>query len=228
MNKILPPCEVVRADGLGRYFAPATWALCHADLVVKAGESIALVGPSGSGKSTFLALLGLLDSPTKGTLGICGRDVTGLSDRVRTKVRRESIGFVFQAFHLVAHLTVLENVIFAMRIRHHGGPDSEERARQVVETVRLTHRANAFPATLSGGEQQRVAIARVLATRPALVLCDEPTGNLDSTTSRVVLNELLSLTQAGSAVVIVTHDVEIARQCARTVHVRDGRTMENA
>ncbi|WP_447943306.1 ABC transporter ATP-binding protein [Microbacterium aurum] len=169
---------VVKAVGLARFHEPATWALRRADLVIHAGESVAIVGPSGSGKSTLLSLLGLLDTPTSGSLEICGADASSATDRARTSIRRERVGFVFQSFHLVPHLTVAENVLFGLEAKGIRGSAAQQRTSRYLERVGLRSKADEFPATLSGGEQQRTAIARALAAEPPLILCDEPTGNL--------------------------------------------------
>lgn len=213
---------LLRADHLARHFPPGTHALRDASLSIDYGETVAVVGPSGSGKSTLLALLGLLDTPTQGRLEIQGIDATAAGARARTRLRRDHIGFIFQSFHLIPHLTVTENVLFGLEAKGIGGVEAHIRARQHLNRVGLLDRQNAFPSTLSGGEQQRTAIARALAAEPNLVLCDEPTGNLDSAASQTVLHQLLAAATGRSAVVIVTHDPEIARGCDRVIRVRDG------
>ncbi|WP_217181066.1 ABC transporter ATP-binding protein [Streptomyces sp. AC495_CC817] len=221
-----PGPAVIRAHGLTRRFPPTTWALREASLEIRPGDTVAIVGPSGSGKSTLLALMGLLDSPTSGDLTIGGVDVTEASDKVRTAIRREQIGFVFQAFHLIPHLTVRENVLFGLGVKGIEGAAARARADEYLDRVGLRERSAAFPATLSGGEQQRTAIARAIASEPPLVLCDEPTGNLDSQNSAVVLEQLITLASPASAVVIVTHEDDVAQRCARTFRVSDGIAQE--
>ena len=219
---------VIRARNLTKRFPPATWALREASLDIRSGDTVAIVGPSGSGKSTLLALLGLLDSPTSGELTIGDVDVTSASDRVRTAIRRERIGFVFQAFHLVAHLSVRENVLFGLRVKGIDAAQARARTDDVLERGGLSERSSAVPGTLSGGEQQRTAIARAIAAEPQLILCDEPTGNLDSQNSATVLDQLITLASPTSAVLIVTHDDEVAQRCARSVTVRDGIAEEES
>jgi putative ABC transport system ATP-binding protein len=214
-------------DRVGRRFPPNTAALTDATFDISIGDSVAIVGPSGSGKSTLLAILGLLDNPTSGKYTLFEQGIQGLADRERTRLRREHIGFVFQAFHLVAHLTALENVEYALRISGLSSDQIRSLALAAIQDVGLAHRADAFPATMSGGEQQRVAIARAVARRPALLLCDEPTGNLDTTNSAKILDLLVRSNRGDSALVIVTHDNAVARRCARQLHVRDGIVTES-
>ncbi|NUR61645.1 MAG: ABC transporter ATP-binding protein [Catenulispora sp.] len=197
-------------------------ALHPADLTVDAGDYLAVVGPSGSGKSTMLNLLGLLDRPTAGTLLLGGHDVSTLSEAERSALRGRRIGFVFQSFHLLAHRTAVENVALA-RLYH--GVDAATRRRDAVRALRrvgLGHRLAALPTTLSGGERQRVAIARALAGAPDLVLCDEPTGNLDSATAGAVLDLLESLNRDGVTLVVITHDPAVAARAGRRVGILDG------
>lgn len=213
---------VVVAEGLRRTFPPGTEALKDATFEIVEGESVAITGRSGSGKTTLLALLGLLDTPTAGELTLAGRRVSGLGDIERTAFRRASIGFVFQSFHLVPHLTAMENVELALRIREIRSSVAIERARAALESVGLTHRADALPGTLSGGEQQRVAIARALSGEPAILLCDEPTGNLDRANADQILNLLEEQRRVGTTTIIVTHDSSVAARCARSLVVEDG------
>lgn len=219
---------LIDVANLSREYPPATHALHAATFQVHAGESVAIVGPSGSGKSTLLAILGLLEGASSGRYLLDGIDVGTADDRERTAVRRSLIGFVFQAFHLVPHLTVRENVRFSLDISGYRGAEAQDRADDYLERVDLTHRADAFPATLSGGEQQRTAIARALAPHPRLLLCDEPTGNLDSANSSSILDLLLGTLSPTSALLLVTHDVEIAARCHRRLTVSDGRVSERA
>lgn len=209
-------------ESVSRDFPPSTHALAGATFEIRAGESIAVVGPSGSGKSTLLALLGLLDTPTSGRQLMLGSDVGALDDDQRTRLRRTHIGFVFQAFHLIPHLTAIENVEYALQFRGTDAGEARKRAEKALKELGLDHRLDAFPATLSGGEQQRVAIARAVAARPALLLCDEPTGNLDSKSAAEVLNAILDSRTSDSAVVVVTHDPRVASRCTRRLHVKDG------
>ncbi|MEV7237289.1 ABC transporter ATP-binding protein [Streptomyces sp. NPDC051020] len=201
---------------------PPVEALVPCDLVVEQGEFVTVVGPSGSGKSTFLNIAGLLDAPTSGTYLLDGIDTGSLKDSERTALRGRRIGFVFQSFHLLPHRSALENVLLAMV--YNGVPRSErrDRAHEALVRVGLAHRVDALPTRLSGGERQRVAIARALAARPSLLLCDEPTGNLDTTTAETVLNLLDELHSDGMTVLVITHDLEVAARGQRTIAVRDG------
>lgn len=215
---------VVRVDDLTRVFTgpPEVVALQRCSFSIERGSYVAITGPSGSGKTTLLSLLGLLDEPTSGTYQLDGLDVAGLTDSERAAVRAYRIGFVFQAFHLVPYRSVLENV--ELGLTYQGVPKRLRRARAaaVVEQVGLGPRASALCAHLSGGEKQRVAIARTLIREPSLVLCDEPTGNLDTATSEQVLELIEDLHDRGLTVVIITHDPDIARRASRHFSIRDG------
>jgi len=192
------------------------------DYSIPSGEFIAVVGPSGSGKSTLLGLLAGLDSPSTGQILIDSVDITALSEDGLAKLRGEKIGFVFQFFHLVPSLTAFENILIPMEIA--GRRDPAARARKLLEEVELTDRAHHYPSQLSGGEQQRVAIARALANDPPIVFADEPTGNLDSTTGRHIMDLLLNVRRARRAtLVLVTHDAELAALADRRLSLRDGR-----
>jgi putative ABC transport system ATP-binding protein len=218
---------VVDASGLTRTYgdgASAYQALRGVDLSVAAGELVAIMGPSGSGKSTLLNLLGALDTPTSGEVALEGTSLVGLDDVARTELRRHRIGFVFQQFNLISHLTALENVALPLLTAKRPKPERESVAREVLGSVGLGNLADRLPNELSGGEQQRVAIARALVNRPALLLADEPTGNLDTQTGSAVMRELAASRQVGNhAVVVVTHDDQLAAQCDRIVRLRDGR-----
>ncbi len=199
------------------------------DLLVEPGELVALVGPSGSGKSTLLNLVGLLDRPTSGTLRICGRDVTDLSDGELTKLRGETLGFVFQFHHLLPGLTVAENVQLPAAALEGGLSRSQRpRAIELLESMGLHGQADRKARTLSGGMQQRVAIARALMNDPALVFADEPTGNLDTETTDQVMELLRGWNEEkGTAFVLVTHDPTVAARCRRRVRLVDGRIVED-
>lgn len=200
------------------------------DLHLDAGETVAIVGKSGVGKTTLLQILGLLEPPTSGRVELRGRDVGRLSASKRAEIRRREIGFVFQFYHLIPELTALENVLLARRI---GEPltaalrnrqEERRRALALLERVGLAHRAAHRPAQMSGGELQRTAIARALLARPSLLLCDEPTGNLDSDTGAAILELLFGLqTEFGTTLLLVTHDLELARRCSREIRIVDGR-----
>ena len=192
------------------------------DYTIASGQFVAVVGPSGSGKSTLLGLLAGLDAPSTGQILIDNVDITTLSEDRLAKLRGEKIGFVFQFFHLVPSLTAFENVLVPMEIA--GRRDAVARARRLLDEVELTDRAHHYPSQLSGGEQQRIAIARALANDPPIVLADEPTGNLDSTTGRHIMDLLLNVRRTRkSTLVLVTHDAELASLADTRLVLRDGR-----
>lgn len=188
---------------------------------VDAGESIAVVGPSGCGKSTLMHLIGCLDRPTTGVYRINGKEVSQLNDDQRASTRNQYIGFVFQTFNLLAKLSALENVELPLLYARHAS--SKERAMRALERVGLADRAHHLPSELSGGQQQRVAISRAIVTNPALILADEPTGALDTRTSHEVLDILEELNRDGTTLVVVTHDLTVARRMRRAIRIRDGR-----
>jgi putative ABC transport system ATP-binding protein len=195
------------------------------DVAIPSGRFLAVVGPSGSGKSTLLGLLAGLDAPSTGEILIDGTDITKLSEDALSRLRGEKIGFVFQFFHLVPSLTAFENILVPMEIA--GRRDAMDRARLLLEEVGLSDRGHHYPSQLSGGEQQRVAIARALANDPSIVLADEPTGNLDSTTGRHIMDLLLAVRRSrSSTLVLVTHDVELASLADSRLTLRDGRSVE--
>jgi len=194
-------------------------------LQIPRGQFVAIVGPSGSGKSTLLGLIAGLDAPTSGRVIVDGVDITRLDEDALAKLRGEKIGFVFQFFHLIPSLTAYENVSVPMEIA--GAADARPRARALLEEVGLTGRAHHYPSQLSGGEQQRVALARALANDPPIVLADEPTGNLDSSNGRHILELLRNIHQArGTTIVLVTHDAELAAIADTRLVLRDGRVVE--
>jgi putative ABC transport system ATP-binding protein len=196
------------------------------DLFVPSGQFLAIVGPSGSGKSTLLGLLAGLDEPTSGEIVIDGTDITKLSEDALARLRGEKIGFVFQFFHLVPSLTAFENIAVPMEIA--GRKNASARARELLGEVGLDDRGHHYPSQLSGGEQQRVALARALANDPPIILADEPTGNLDSTTGRHIMDMLLGVHRARQAtLVLVTHDAELAGLADVRLSLRDGRPVES-
>jgi macrolide transport system ATP-binding/permease protein len=204
-------------------------ALIDVDLQVSDGDWLAVVGPSGSGKSTLLNIVGCLDVQTSGIYLFRGIDVATLSDRERAGLRSREIGFVFQSFHLLEYRTVIENVMLSDVYRRAPlGPQRRARAAAVLEQVGLAHRAERRPGTLSGGERQRVAIARALLGAPELLLCDEPTGNLDSVTTHTILDLIAELNADGVTVVVITHERDVAARAGRQVHITDGRLREEA
>ena len=185
-------------------------------------QMVAIVGPSGSGKSTLLGLIAGLDKPTSGTVLLDGLDITRLTESEMARYRRQKIGYIFQSFHLIPTLTALENVAIPLELN--GDPAARARAAELLEAVGLKDRQSHYPVQLSGGEQQRVAVARAFSCRPPILLADEPTGNLDTATGRQVIDLLLSLNRdQGSTLVLVTHDQELASYAERIISLRDGR-----
>jgi len=199
-------------------------ALDRVDLQVSRGEMVSIVGPSGSGKSTLLNLMGGLDRPTEGRVSVAGSDLSGLSDDDLTRVRRDKIGFIFQFFNLLPTLTCLENVALPLHLRGWARRKATARARELLDLVQLGHRIEHRPDELSGGERQRVAIARALSIYPPILLADEPTGNLDTTTGMEILKLIRDLHERlGATILVVTHDRTVAESCARTITLCDGR-----
>ena len=217
--------HVVELIGLSRSYGtePPVHALRGVDLRVEEGEWLAIVGPSGSGKSTLLNILGCLDVPSGGVHRIDGVDVAELSDRQRADLRSRSIGFVFQTFHLLSHRSVVENVTLAEVYRRTSRAGRRERALAALERVGLAHRATFLPTRLSGGERQRVAIARALMAAPRLLLCDEPTGNLDSVTTETILGLLADLNDDGLTIIMITHEHNVADARRTPRRIVDGR-----
>ncbi|MDO8737001.1 MAG: ABC transporter ATP-binding protein [Thermoleophilia bacterium] len=202
-------------------------ALHELDLSIKRGEFLAVVGPSGSGKTTLLNLLGGIDTPSSGRITIDGEDISGFSQKELTYFRREKIGFIFQFFNLIPTLTARENVDFAIELASRDKVPPSRSAIELLGVVGLEQRLNHFPAQLSGGEQQRVAVARALAMDPALILGDEPTGNLDFSTGKLVLKAMKDLNVAeGKTCIIVTHNTPLAQVADRILHLHDGRIAE--
>jgi putative ABC transport system ATP-binding protein len=198
----------------------AVRAVDRIDFAVARGESVAIIGPSGCGKSSLLNILGCLDRPTEGTYRLEGRDVAELDDDALAKLRNQHIGFVFQSFNLLPRMTSVENV--ELPLLYGQVKDSRELAREALARVGLAPREKHLPSELSGGQRQRVAIARALVTKPSILLCDEPTGALDSKTGRDVLELLQSLNSDGTTLIVVTHDLGVARALGRAIHMRDG------
>jgi putative ABC transport system ATP-binding protein len=218
------PTPVIELRGLARTYPgpPPVEALRPADLFVAVGDYIAVTGPSGSGKSTLLHLLGLLDLPTGGSYLLDGVDTSRLGDRDRSALRGRRIGFVFQSFHLLPYRTALENVLLALLYNATPRSGRVRAAVDALQAVGLGHRLDALPTTMSGGECQRVAIARALVNRPSLLLCDEPTGNLDSRNAATLMALLDGLNVGGFTIVVITHDASVAAHARRTVVISDG------
>jgi putative ABC transport system ATP-binding protein len=203
-------------------------ALSSVDLSVSGGEFVAVTGRSGSGKTTLLNILGLLDRPTSGSYRLNGTDAGGLSERNRAMIRSRQVGFVFQDSYLIPGRTSLENVELGLQLAgFRRGPRRSERARHMLSAVGLDHRLDARPSTLSAGERQRVALARALATGPSLVLCDEPTGNLDVETGEQVMRLIEAVPSDGACVILVTHDTDVARRARRNVILLDGARVDS-
>jgi putative ABC transport system ATP-binding protein len=200
-------------------------ALDGVDFEIHQGEMVAIIGSSGSGKSTLMNILGCLDTPTSGEYWLDDRHVAGLTDDQLADVRNHKIGFVFQQFNLLPRATALENVELPLFYR--GSEETPQAAREALERVGLGHRLDHFPSQLSGGQRQRVAIARALVTKPALLLADEPTGNLDSTTSNEIMQLFAELHQQGVTLIIVTHEPDIAAHCPRQIRIHDGRVQSD-
>lgn len=200
-----------------------TQALENVNIEIRKGEFVSIMGPSGCGKSTLLNIIGLLDNPTSGSVTIDGTEVEGMKDAQQAAFRNSKLGFVFQSFHLIDSLNVIDNVMLPLQYRKMSGPEREKLAKEVLERVGLTHRMRHRPSQLSGGQCQRVAIARAIVGNPEIILADEPTGNLDSKMGAEVMDLLKTLNREdGRTIVMVTHNEEQARQTSRTVRFFDG------
>jgi putative ABC transport system ATP-binding protein len=217
---------MIELRGIERRYAMSgqtVHALAGVDLDIAAGEFVAITGASGSGKSTLLNLLGCLDRPNAGHYHLDGVNVAALDDEASSEMRNQRIGFVFQSFHLLPRLTVLENVLLPTRFARSADPEAESRARTLLERVGLGDRTGHRPGELSGGQMQRAAIARALLMQPALLLADEPTGNLDSRSAADVLALIAEVNQAHQTVILVTHDPDVAASAPRSIRLRDGK-----
>lgn len=219
-----PAQAVIELRAISRTYQgfPPVNALRQCNLVVARGDYLTIVGPSGSGKSTLLNLVGLLDRPTEGQYLLEGADVGEFSERERTAVRGQRIGFVFQSFQLLSHRPALENVMMALLYRGSTRAEQTAAATEALTSVGLSHKLHTLPSRMSGGERQRVAVARALAGGPSLLLCDEPTGNLDSRTAESILELFAQLNESGIAIILITHDPGVASRGNRTVDIRDG------
>jgi putative ABC transport system ATP-binding protein len=219
---------LIRLENISKVFNTdevETHALDGVNLEIADGEYVSIAGPSGSGKTTLLSILGLLDTPTSGEYVLAGQPVANLSVADRARVRNRQIGFIFQAFNLIGDLTVFENIELPLTYRGMTAEDRKMRVQNALEQVGLAHRANHYPGQLSGGQQQRVAVARAVAGDPAILLADEPTGNLDSQNSESVMSLLRELHNGGATICMVTHDSRYAHQADRTVDLFDGRVL---
>jgi len=197
-------------------------ALSNIDLEIHKGDFIAITGPSGSGKSTMMNLVGCLDVPTEGHIFLDSYDITMLQESQLAKIRGKKIGFIFQQFNLMQNLNAKENIMMPMMFQNISSKDRDEKAEQLLRAVELTDREKHKPGEMSGGQQQRVAIARALSNNPEVILADEPTGNLDSKTGEIVMEFLKKLNSEGKTIIIVTHDLNIAKQAKRIIKLRDG------
>ena len=198
-------------------------ALQNISLEVKRGEFLAIMGPTGSGKSTLMYLMGCLDSPTSGKISLEGKDISGLSEQELAKIRNKKIGFVFQMFNLLPRTSALANVELPLIYSGLTKKEREIKARQALSYLGLKERSSHFPSQLSGGEQQRVAIARALVTSPAMILADEPTGNVDSQSAREIMKIFKELNREGNTIVVVTHDKQVAKYAKKIIKIHDGR-----
>ncbi|TRO96193.1 ABC transporter ATP-binding protein [Glycocaulis profundi] len=222
---------LIRLDGISKSYTSdivRTHALRDVSLEIGAGEFVMVTGPSGCGKSTLMNVLGLLDFPDSGRIDAFGVTLKRHSERELTRLRRGNVGFIFQSFNLIDDLTVTDNIAMPLAYLGMGKPARRRRALELAEHVGLSARASHYPAQLSGGQQQRVAIARALAARPKLIVADEPTGNLDSANSAAIMALLRELTTQGSAVVVVTHDRELATLAERRISMKDGHIVDAA
>jgi putative ABC transport system ATP-binding protein len=221
---------LVRLDGVGKVFYTEeveTHALSEVHLEIQEGEYVSIAGPSGGGKTTLLSILGLLDSPSHGEYLLKGEPVANLTASQRARIRNREIGFIFQAFNLIGDLTVYENVELPLTYRGMSSSERKERVEEALERVQMSHRNNHYPAQLSGGQQQRVAVARAIAGKPAVLLADEPTGNLDSVNGEAVMSLLRELHEGGATICMVTHDPRYAEHAERSIHLFDGRIVED-
>jgi putative ABC transport system ATP-binding protein len=228
-SRAVPRESIVRLEGISRTYAMdhvSVEALRDVDLEVAEGEFVAIVGPSGSGKSTMMHIIGCLDRPTAGTYRLAGTPVADLDDDRLARLRSRTIGFVFQSYNLLPRTTALDNVATPLLYQGVGRRERIRRATAALERLGLGDRLQHEPTQLSGGQQQRVAVARAIVTDPALILADEPTGNLDSASGRDVLAVLRDLHASGRTIVLITHDAEVAAAAERQVHIRDGRIWE--
>jgi putative ABC transport system ATP-binding protein len=221
---------LIKLEGLKKIFYTEeveTHALSDIHLEIREGEYVSIAGPSGCGKTTLLSILGLLDTPTDGFYTLSGTPVANIKASQRARIRNRQIGFIFQAFNLIGDLTVYENVELPLTYRDMPSAERKKRVHEALEKVGMSHRMKHYPSQLSGGQQQRVAVARSVAGDPAILLADEPTGNLDSTNGEAVMDLLKELHGEGATICMVTHDPRYAESAERTIHLFDGRVVED-
>jgi putative ABC transport system ATP-binding protein len=222
---------LIKLENIGKVFTTdevETHALSGVHLEIKTGDYLSIAGPSGCGKSTLLAIIGLLESPSAGEYRLKGEPVTALDYSRRARIRNREVGFIFQSFNLIGDLTVFENVELPLTYQGLSTAERKQQVNDALEQVGMAHRTQHYPSQLSGGQQQRVAVARALAGKPAILLADEPTGNLDSRNGEAVMELLHELHRGGATVCMVTHDPRFARHADRTVQLFDGRVVEEA
>ena len=223
--------SLIHLEGVKKVFYTdevETHALDNVNIEITRGEYVSIAGPSGCGKSTLLSILGLLDTPTDGRYVLNGRKATDLSLAERARVRNREVGFIFQSFNLIGDLNVYENVELPLTYRGMRGSERKQRVLAALERVGMAHRAKHLPGQLSGGQQQRVAVARAVCGEPSILLADEPTGNLDSRNGEAVMDLLSELHRSGATICMVTHDERYASHAARTIHLFDGRVVEES
>jgi putative ABC transport system ATP-binding protein len=223
--------SLIELEGIKKVFFTdevETHALSEIHLTIGKGEYVSIAGPSGCGKSTLLSILGLLDTPTDGRYVLNAKEVANLDFAERARIRNREIGFIFQSFNLIGDLTVYENVELPLTYRGMSAGDRKTSATAALEKVGMAHRMNHYPSQLSGGQQQRVAVARALSGKPSILLADEPTGNLDSKNGDAVMALLRDLHREGATICMVTHDPRFAKNADRTIHLFDGRVVEDA
>ena len=221
---------LIKLEGVKKVFYTEeveTHALADIHLEIREGEYVSIAGPSGCGKTTLLSILGLLDTPSDGRYSLAGTPVANISASQRARIRNRQIGFIFQAFNLIGDLTVYENVELPLTYRDMPSAERKKRVQEALEKVGMSHRMKHYPSQLSGGQQQRVAVARSVAGDPAILLADEPTGNLDSTNGEAVMQLLRDLHREGATICMVTHDPRYAEYADRTIHLFDGRVVED-
>ncbi len=222
--------NLIRVQDMCKIYNPGeneVRALDHVNLEINRGEFVAIIGHSGSGKSTLMNMLGCLDVPTSGTYYLNGKDVSTMKDNQLSEIRNQEIGFIFQGFNLIANLNAMENVELPLIYRGIGKGERHRLAKEALTKVGLSKRMEHKPSEMSGGQQQRVAIARAIAAEPPVILADEPTGNLDSASTKEIMEILKSLHEAGRSVILITHDNDIADQAKRVVRILDGKIVED-